>query len=158
AERYNLETIGDLKQVEDQITAGFTLEFNDRQDGYQGMKEVYDLNLGEVRTMDPGLRQGAIKDGSVDIIDAYATSGYMVDLNLKVLEDPENLFPPYQGAPLMRQETLDRYPEIKDALNQLGGKITGDKMRQMNYEVDYEDRSPEEVAREYLVSEGLIEE
>ncbi|MGP4075204.1 ABC transporter permease/substrate-binding protein [Halobacillus sp. K22] len=158
AERYNLETIGDLKQVEDQITAGFTLEFNDRQDGYQGMKEVYDLNLGEVRTMDPGLRQGAIKDGEVDIIDAYATSGYMVDLNLKVLEDPENLFPPYQGAPLMRQETLDRYPEVQDALNQLGGKITGDKMRQMNYQVDFEDRSPEEVAREYLVNEGLIEE
>ncbi|MGP4059944.1 ABC transporter permease/substrate-binding protein [Halobacillus sp. H74] len=158
AEQYELETIGDLKRVEDQITAGFTLEFNDRQDGYQGMKEVYDLNLGEVRTMDPGLRQGAISSGDVDVIDAYATAGYMVDLNLKVLEDPENLFPPYQGAPLMRQETLDRYPEIEDVLNQLGGKITGDQMREMNYAVDFEDRSPEEVAREFLIEEGLIEE
>ncbi|MYL28448.1 ABC transporter permease subunit [Halobacillus halophilus] len=158
ADQYGLESIGDLKQVEDQLTAGFTLEFNDRQDGYQGMKEVYNLDLGEVRTMDPGLRQGAISNGEVDIIDAYATAGYMVDLNLKVLEDPENLFPPYQGAPLMRQETLDQYPEIEGALNQLGGKITGDEMREMNYEVDFEDRSPETVAREYLVEEGLIEE
>ncbi|MGR9050042.1 ABC transporter permease/substrate-binding protein [Halobacillus faecis] len=158
AEQYDLETIGDLKPVEDQITAGFTLEFNDRQDGYQGMKEIYNLNLGEVRTMDPGLRQGAIESGEVDIIDAYATDSYMVDLNLKVLKDPENLFPPYQGAPLMRQETLDQYPELEDVLNQLGGKITGDKMREMNYQVDFEDRDPEEVAREYLVSEGLIDE
>lgn len=158
AERYNLETIGDLQPVQDQLTAGFTLEFKDRQDGYQGMKELYNLNLGEVKTMDPGVRQTAITTGEVDIIDAYATAGYMVDLNLKVLEDPKNLFPPYQGAPLMRQETLDRYPELEDVLNQLGGKITGDQMREMNYQVDFEDRSPREVAQEYLVSEGLIEE
>ncbi|MCA0969017.1 ABC transporter permease/substrate-binding protein [Halobacillus litoralis] len=157
ADRYSLETIGDLRQIQDQITAGFTLEFNDRQDGYQGMKEIYNLNL-DVRTMDPGVRQQAITSGEVDVIDAYATAGYMVDLNLKVLEDPENLFPPYQGAPLMRQETLDRYPELESILNQLGGKITGDQMREMNYQVDFEDRSPEAVAREYLVNEGLIDE
>ncbi|UOR12593.1 ABC transporter permease/substrate-binding protein [Halobacillus amylolyticus] len=158
AEQYNLETIGDLKPIENQITAGFTLEFKDRQDGYQGMKEVYNLNFGEVITMDPGLRQGAISSGEVDVIDAYATAGYMIDLNLKVLEDPKNLFPPYQGAPLMRQETLNKYPQLADVLNQLGGKITGDQMRQMNYEVSFEDRDPAKVAREYLVSEGLLEE
>ncbi|RWZ60377.1 ABC transporter permease/substrate-binding protein [Halobacillus fulvus] len=158
AEQYDLESIGDLRPVQDQITAGFTLEFNDRQDGYQGMKEVYNLDLGEVVTMDPGLRQGAISSGEVDVIDAYATDSYMVELNLTVLEDPENLFPPYQGAPLMLQETLDQYPELEEILNQLGGMITGDQMREMNYQVDYEDRDPADVAREFLVSEGLIEE
>ncbi|WP_079530013.1 ABC transporter permease/substrate-binding protein [Halobacillus hunanensis] len=158
AERYNLETIGDLKRIEEQISAGFTLEFKDREDGYQGMKEVYNLNFGEVITMDPGLRQGAISSGEVDIIDAYATAGYMIELNLKVLDDPKHLFPPYQGAPLMRQETLDQYPQLADVLNQLAGKITGDQMRQMNYEVSFEDRDPEKVAREYLISEGLLEE
>ncbi|MFQ3543215.1 ABC transporter permease/substrate-binding protein [Halobacillus rhizosphaerae] len=156
ADKYNLKSIGDLKAVEDQITAGFTLEFKDRQDGYQGMKKVYNLDLGTVKTMDPGLRQGAISKGDVDVIDAYATAGYMVDLDLKVLDDPKHLFPPYQGAPLMRKETLDKYPEIKDVLNQLGGKINGDKMREMNYEVDFEDRDPEAVAREFLEKEGLL--
>ncbi|SDI99709.1 ABC transporter permease/substrate-binding protein [Salimicrobium halophilum] len=158
AEQHDLETIGDLAPIDDQVTAGFTLEFNDRQDGYQGMKELYNLEFGEVKTMDPGLRQGAIENGEVDIIDAYATDSYMVELNLKVLEDPENLFPPYQGAPLMRQETLDQYPEIEEVLNQLGGKITGDQMREMNYQVDYEDRDPAEVAREFLIEEGLLNE
>lgn len=157
AERYNLETIGDLQPVQDQITAGFTLEFKDRQDGYQGMKELYNLNLGEIKTMDPGVRQQAIATGDVDVIDAYATAGYMVDLNLKVLDDPKNLFPPYQGAPLMKQETLNQYPELEDILNQLGGKITGDQMRKMNYQVDFEDRSPEAVAREYLIEQSLID-
>ncbi|WP_431799246.1 ABC transporter permease/substrate-binding protein [Halobacillus andaensis] len=158
AEQYDLETIGDLRSVQDEITAGFTLEFNDRQDGYQGMKEVYGLDLAEVETMDPGLRQGAIENGDVDIIDAYATDSYMIDLDLTVLDDPENLFPPYQGAPLLREETLDQHPEIEDALNQLSGQITDDEMREMNYDVDFEDRDPEEVAREYLTENGLIEE
>ncbi|GGF10160.1 glycine/betaine ABC transporter permease [Halobacillus andaensis] len=158
AEQYDLETIGDLRAVEDEITAGFTLEFNDRQDGYQGMKELYGLDLGEVRTMDAGLRQGAIESGEVDIIDAYATDSYMIDLDLTVLDDPENLFPPYQGAPLMREETLEQYPEIEDALNQLSGQISDDEMREMNYQVDFDDRDPEEVAREYLTDNGFLEE
>ncbi|WP_102335876.1 ABC transporter permease/substrate-binding protein [Salimicrobium jeotgali] len=157
AKENNLETIGDLASIDDEVTAGFTLEFNDREDGYQGMKELYNLEFGEVKTMDPGLRQGAIKNGEVDIIDAYATDSYMVELNLTTLDDPKNLFPPYQGAPLMRQETLEKYPELEDVLNKLGGKITEDQMREMNYEVDVKDRAPSEVAKDYLVEEGLLD-
>lgn len=158
ADQYDLETIGDLEAYQDNLTAGFTLEFNDRYDGYVGMQEVYDINFSDVKTMDPGLRQGAIESGEVDVIDAYATDSYMVELKLVTLEDPENLFPPYQGAPLMREDTLEQYPELEDILNQLSGKITDQEMREMNYLVDYEDASAEDVARDYLVEEDLLPE
>lgn len=157
AERYNLETMEDIKQVEEQLAAGFTLEFKDRYDGYVGIKDVYDLNISDVNTMDPGLRQEAIISGEVDIIDAYATDSYMEELGLVALEDTKNLFPPYQGAPLLRTETLEAYPELERILNQLGGKITDEQMRKMNYLVDYEDQSPEKVAKEFLLEQGLIE-
>ncbi len=157
AEGNDLQTISDLKSIDDEITAGFTLEFNDREDGYQGIRELYGIEFGEVRTMEPGIRQGAIENGQVDLIDAYSTDSYMVELDLIALEDDKNLFPPYQGAPLMRQETLDRYPELEDILNQLAGKITDEQMREMNYQVDYEEKSYEEVARNYLQDEGLID-
>lgn len=157
AREHNLEEIGDLKQIEDETVAGFTLEFNDRYDGYVGMQDVYNLDIADVRTMEPGIRQGAIENGDVDIIDAYATDSYMIELELVTLDDPENLFPPYQGAPLMRNETLDQYPELEEILNQLGGRITDEEMREMNYLVDYEDRSANEVAREYLKAQGLID-
>ncbi|MBP2077765.1 ABC transporter permease/substrate-binding protein [Oceanobacillus polygoni] len=156
AERYDLEEIGDLKQIENEITAGFTLEFNDRYDGYVGMQEVYNLQIADVKTMEPGIRESALSNGEVDIIDAYATDSYMVELDLVTLSDPENLFPPYQGAPLLREDTLEEYPVLRDILNQLSGKITDDEMREMNYQVDYEDESAEIVAREYLIREGLI--
>ncbi|WP_100010858.1 ABC transporter permease/substrate-binding protein [Lentibacillus sediminis] len=157
AEEYNLEEIGDLKPIEDEITAGFTLEFTNRYDGYVGMQEVYNLDIDNIRTMEPGIREQALANGEVDVIDAYATDSYMVELGLVTLDDPENLFPPYQGAPLMREETLEKYPELEGILNQLGGKITDQEMRQMNYQVDYEGRTPNEVAREYLINEGLLE-
>lgn len=156
AEKHNLTTIGDLNKVEDDITAGFTLEFKDRYDGYVGMQDIYNLDIATVKTMEPGIRQGALSNGNVDIIDAYATDSYMVELDLVTLDDPKNLFPPYQGAPLLRKDTLEEYPELKEILNQLGGKITDNQMRQMNYQVDYDDKSPELVAREFLVEQGLL--
>ncbi|MFB4169114.1 ABC transporter permease/substrate-binding protein [Virgibacillus sp. JSM 102003] len=157
ANKHNLKSIGDLNKIENDITAGFTLEFKDRYDGYVGMQEVYNLDIANVKTMEPGIRQDALANGEVDVIDAYATSSYMIEQNLVTLNDPKNLFPPYQGAPLMRQDTLEKYPELEKILNKLGGKITDNQMRQMNYQVDYEDRPPETVAREYLVEQGLIE-
>ncbi|SDJ70093.1 ABC transporter permease/substrate-binding protein [Sediminibacillus albus] len=154
---HNLETISDLNAIEDEVTAGFTLEFNDREDGYKGIQELYGIEFGEVRTMEPGIRQEAIDSGQVDIIDAYSTDSYMVELNLTTLADDQNLFPPYQGAPLMRQETLDKYPELEGILNQLAGKITDEQMREMNYRVDYEGESHEQVARDFLENEGLLD-
>ncbi|GAA5415216.1 hypothetical protein Pryu01_00240 [Paraliobacillus ryukyuensis] len=156
AEENNLTSIADLQAIDDDMTAGFTLEFKDREDGYVGIQDKYGISFGEIKTMDPGVRQQAIKNDEVDVIDAYSTEAYMVELGLVSLEDTENVFPPYQGAPLMRQETLDNYPELESILNQLAGLITNEQMREMNYQVDYEDKQPEEVARNFLTEQGLL--
>ncbi|WP_079709556.1 ABC transporter permease/substrate-binding protein [Paraliobacillus ryukyuensis] len=156
AEKNNLTSIADLQAIDDDMTAGFTLEFKDREDGYVGIQDKYGISFGEIKTMDPGVRQQAIKNDEVDVIDAYSTEAYMVELGLVSLEDTENVFPPYQGAPLMRQETLDNYPELESILNQLAGLITNEQMREMNYQVDYEDKQPEEVARNFLTEQGLL--
>lgn len=156
AAKYDLEEIGDLKKVEDEVTAGFTLEFKDRHDGYAGMQDVYHLDFRHLKTMEPGIRQEALARGEADIIDGYATDSYMVELNLVTLNDPENLFPPYQGAPLLRKDTLKKYPELEAILNQLGGRITDAEMRDMNYQVDYEDKPPQKVAEQFLIDKGLL--
>lgn len=157
ADQYNLQTMEDIKQVEEQLIAGFTLEFKDRYDGYVGMQDVYELDIADVNTMDPGLRQEAITSGEVHLIDAYATDSYMEELGLVALEDTKSLFPPYQGAPLLRNDTLKKHPGLERVLNQLGGKITDQQMREMNYLVDYEDQSPEKVAKDFLTDQGLLQ-
>lgn len=157
AKDHNLKAISDLKSIESSLKAGFTLEFSDREDGYKGIQKLYGLNLPSLITMEPKLRYGAIESGEINLVDAYSTDSELQRYKLVVLEDDKNLFPPYQGAPLLKSETAEKYPEIVDALNKLAGKITDDEMRKMNYQVNVEGKSAAETARDYLMEAGLLE-
>ena len=155
AESENLTKISDLKKVNHPLKAGFTLEFNDREDGNKGLQSMYGLQL-DVATMEPALRYQAIQSGDIQVTDAYSTDAEISRYQLKVLEDDKQLFPPYQGAPLMKQELLKKHPELEGILNQLAGKISEEEMSQMNFEVGANGRPAEEVAREYLVKVNLL--
>lgn len=155
-DEHELETISDLSRVIDEIRAGFTLEFSDREDGYLGLQDTYGFAFNSVQTMEPALRYNAIERGDINLIDAYSTDAEIEFYNLYVLEDDLDHFPPYQGAPLLKQETLDEYPELEDILNQLEGQITDDDMRRMNYEVTFEDADANQVARDFLEEIGLL--
>ena len=150
-----LQSISDLHKVQSSAVAGFSLEFKDREDGDIGLQKLYGLHL-DVKTMEPALRYEAIKNGGVQIVEAFSTDSKVITYKLKVLEDDKELFPPYQAAPLLSQKTLETYPQLENILNQLAGKISTEEMTQMNYAVDVEGRSAEEVAREYLEQENLL--
>ncbi|MGN1385970.1 MAG: osmoprotectant update ABC transporter permease/substrate-binding subunit OpuFB [Bacillus sp. (in: firmicutes)] len=156
AEMYDLQAISDLKAIQDTIKAGFTMEFNDRNDGYVGIQKLYDIHLPNVTTMEPKLRYTAIEEGDINLLDAYSTDSEIRQYNLTVLEDDLQLFPPYQGAPLLREETLEEYPEIAETLNKLAGQITDDEMREMNYQVHVEGKQAADVARRFLQKAGLL--
>ncbi|MBS8081578.1 ABC transporter permease/substrate-binding protein [Streptococcus suis] len=155
AQKNGIEKISDLAKVQQTAVAGFSLEFNDREDGNIGLKNLYNLQLN-VKTMEPALRYEAIKSGNVQIIEAYSTDSKVVTYNLKILEDDKRLFPPYQAAPLLSKETLEKYPELDQVLGALAGKISTEEMTQMNYAVDVEGKSAEQVAREYLEKGNLL--
>ncbi|HEM3697900.1 TPA: ABC transporter permease/substrate-binding protein [Streptococcus suis] len=155
AQKNSIEKISDLAKVQQTAVAGFSLEFNDREDGNIGLKNLYNLQLN-VKTMEPALRYEAIKSGNVQIIEAYSTDSKVVTYKLKILEDDKQLFPPYQAAPLLSKETLEKYPELEQVLGVLAGKISTEEMTRMNYAVDVEGKSAEQVAREYLKKENLL--
>jgi len=156
ADTYHLQTISDIKPIQESIKAGFTLEFNDREDGYLGIQKRYGITLSNITTMEPKLRYQAIESGNIDLLDAYSTDSEIRQYNLQVLTDDQQLFPPYQGTPLLRKETLEKYPEIETALNKLANQITDDEMREMNYQVNVEGQNIKDVAREYLIKAGLL--
>ncbi|UPW84858.1 ABC transporter permease/substrate-binding protein [Lysinibacillus sp. Ag94] len=156
ADTYDLQTISDIKPIQEKIKVGFTLEFNDREDGYLGIQKRYGITLSNITTMEPKLRYQAIESGNIDLLDAYSTDSEIRQYHLQVLADDQQLFPPYQGAPLLRKETLEKYPEIETALNKLSNQITDDEMREMNYRVNVKGQNIEEVARDYLTKAGLL--
>jgi len=155
-EKYHPKTISDLKKISSNLVLGSTMEFTERPDGYPGLKKTYDIEFKSVKGMDSGLRYPAIEKGDVDVIDAFSTDGMLEAYNLTVLKDDKNFFPPYYAAPLVRDDTLKKYPELKVVLNKLAGQIDDETMRQLNYKVDKLGEDPKTVADDFLKSKGLI--
>jgi osmoprotectant transport system substrate-binding protein len=105
--------------------------------------------------MDLGLLTRALKDHQVDLIAGNMTDGLIPALDLAVLDDDKHYFPPYEAVPVVREQTLDEHPEVRAALDELGGKISDAEMRRLNYAVDGQKRDVKEVAKEFLRSKGL---
>jgi osmoprotectant transport system permease protein len=156
AQQYNLNTISDLAKVSGSMIMGPTIEFPNREDGLIGLSETYNLNFKEVKAVDGGLRYTALDNHKSDVIDAFSTDGLIEEFGLKVLEDDKNFFPPYYAVPIIKAETLKEHPELEEALNSLAGKLTDDKMRELNFKVDSLKQSPAKVAKEFLQQEGII--
>lgn len=160
ADKYNLEKVSDLVPVANQLTFGaeqsfFTLEGSMK---YNPFVEFYGLNFKDSIPVDQGLKYTAIENGSFDVTVVYATDGLNRKVGLKVLEDDRSFFPDYNGAFLVRNDLIEKYPELESILNELSGAISTEQMAELTYQVDVEGRSVDDVAKEFLVNLDLIEE
>ncbi|MGI5901559.1 MAG: glycine betaine ABC transporter substrate-binding protein [Desulfitobacteriia bacterium] len=156
AEKYNLKTFSDLARESEKLILGCDFEFIDRADGYPGLQRVYNMNFKEVKGMDHGIKYRSQKEKQVDVIDAFATDGQLKVHDLVILEDDKEFFPPYHGLPIIRQDTLEQYPELEEVLKLLAGIVDDSTMQELNALVDEEGMKAETVARDFLVSKGLI--
>jgi osmoprotectant transport system permease protein len=151
AERLGIRKISDLRPHLGQIRPGFGPEFMNRPDGYPGLIRAYGLEFAHApREMDRNLLYQALANNSLDLAAGDSTDGRIAAFNLVQLDDDRRYFPPYEAVPLVREETLERFPQLRDVLNLLGGKIDAVAMRQLNREVDEQKKDPEEVARSFL--------
>jgi len=156
ARRLGLKTISQAAAYAPQWHAGFGYEFMERPDGYKGLAATYGLRFAAPpRIMDLGLLARALKDKQIDLAAGNTTDGLIPALDLFVLEDDKHYFPPYEAVPIIREQTLAEHPEVKQALNELAGKISDPEMRRLNYEVDGQKRDVKEVVREFLRGKGL---
>ncbi|MDR5658656.1 glycine betaine ABC transporter substrate-binding protein [Serpentinicella sp. ANB-PHB4] len=156
ANELGLETFSDLLEHDQDMILGATFEFLERSDGYPGLQQHYGFEFADTRGFDPGLTYSSVRNGHVDVIDGFSTDGRIPAFNLVPLEDDQNFFPPYYAAPLINGESLGAHPEIGEALSLLENQISEEEMANMNYQIDEEGRTEEQVAREFLQSKGII--
>jgi osmoprotectant transport system substrate-binding protein len=158
ARRFNVKTLSQAAAFAPQWRAGFGYEFMERPDGYRGLVATYGLHFAEQpRVMDLGLLARALKDHQIDLAGGNTTDGLIPVLGLFVLEDDRHYFPPYEAVPVIRQQTLQQYPEVAKVLAQLSGKISDDEMQRLNYAVEGQHRDATEVAHEFLKSKNLVQ-
>lgn len=156
AEKNGIKTFTDLVKQAPNMTLVCEPEFLERADGYKGLETAYGLHFKSTKGMDAGLTYNAVKTGNADVNDAFATDGRIAAFNLVSLTDDKHFFPPYYAAPVVRDDTLKKHPEIADALNLLAGKLSDETMQQLNAKVDVDKQDPKDVASEWLKSQGFI--
>ena len=158
AEELGVTKISDLAPISGDLTIGTEAEASVREDGVPGLEKAYGFEFDDVTTLDPGLMYTAVDEKQVDVITAYSTDGRIKSMDLVLLEDDLEFFPPYDAAPVVRMETLEESPEIRDVLNQLAGKIDDARMTEMNNLADGEGMEHPDIVREFLIEVGIVEE
>ncbi|KAM3093469.1 glycine betaine ABC transporter substrate-binding protein [Phormidesmis sp. 146-35] len=151
ARKLGVQTLSEAAKYTPEWQAGFGFEFLNREDGFPGLSKTYGLKFkGQPKVMDLGLLYRALTEKQVDLVAGNSTDGLIPTLDLAVLKDDKQYFPPYEAAAIVRQEILQKHPELRQALNDLGGKITEQKMQQLNYRVDGKKEDVKQVVREFL--------
>ena len=157
ASELGVSKVSELSSKASGLILGTDLEFADRSDGLPALKESYGgFDFDEVKSLDPGLLYSGLETGDIDVTTGYGTDGQIAALDLVVLEDDQKFWPPYPIAPFVRQETLDANPEIADLLNSVTALLDDQTMSTLNWEVAGNSREPDEVARDFLESQGLL--
>jgi osmoprotectant transport system substrate-binding protein len=158
---YDAKTYSELVEASksEDIVFGAPHAFYERPgDGYDAMVEEYPFEFSGEESLDPNVMYEAVKQGDVDVITAFTTDGRIERFDLNITTDDKGFFPKYDAVPLVRQETLEAYPELEDVLNEIAGKISLEDMQKMNARVDIDQEKPEDVARDFLIEKGLIKE
>ncbi|MCL2663525.1 MAG: hypothetical protein FWE83_09395 [Oscillospiraceae bacterium] len=156
ASEYNLHTLSDLARVSSNFAFGGNSEFLSRFDGLPNLKRLYNMSFAEEKIINGFARYNAIADNEIQVVEAFSTDGILLDFDLVVLEDDLGFFSPYQAAIIIRNETVEAYPELINVLQMLSGVLTDEIMRGLNYKVDILGELPRDVAEEFLRENNFI--
>jgi osmoprotectant transport system substrate-binding protein len=130
-------------------------EFINRDDGLPGLEKTYDMKYSKVVELDFNLVYSQMGK-KCTFGEATTTDGRIISEDLRILDDDKNFFVEYRGAVTMRQETLDKYPALKEILGAISKKLTNEEVTELNSKVDVEGEEPQDVAKEWLEDNDLI--
>lgn len=153
ADKYSLKSIGDLKGKN--LVAGGSSEFKVRTAGLKGMKEKYDVDFKDYKTLDAGgpLSIKALENNQIQVTDLFTTQAVIKDKGWVQLDDPEHILPPNNIVPLIR--TDHKSDDIAATLNAVDAKLTTDALTDLVKRIDVGKESADAVAKDWLSKNPL---
>ena len=147
---------GEVKLITSQL-------FAEKEQGLLGLEKAYGFKLqpSQLILLPHGNTAETLKalasgtDG-VNVALAYATDGSLVDLALRIIEDPKSIPPVYEPSTIIRKEVLDKYPEVKEIVEEVFALLTKENLQEMNKAVIVDGKSPKDVAKEFLTENKLL--
>ncbi len=154
SDEYGITNISELQANADKLRFASQGEFDERDDGIPGLTKVYGpFNWKSSKIYDNGLKFEVVENDEADVSPAYTTEARLTETDKFVLlEDDKQMWPPYNLAPIVRNEVLDQYPEIADVLNAVSAKLDTETVTQLNAKVDIDLEEYEDVAKEFFES------
>jgi osmoprotectant transport system substrate-binding protein len=159
SDEQGITTISQLAEVVGELIISAPADFPEREDGLLGLQRVYGAGFADVEVLPvaPGLKYQALLDDQAQVVLAFGTDGQIAGYDLVVLEDDLGLWPPYNVAPVVRQEVLETYPDVEGRFNEVTLSLTGEVLSGLNWRVDGDDKEePSDVAESYLTENGFI--
>ena len=163
AQKTGVKTLSDYAELVHkdpaQAAACLETEFNVRRDGFPGLAAKYgfEATAPPIAILQTGIIYQATAVGAqCKFGEVFTTDGRIKGLNLQLVEDDKHFFPVYSAAVEIRKELVDAHPEIREVVKPLETLLTNDVMLDLNAEVDVDGKDPAVVARDFLVSKGLV--
>jgi osmoprotectant transport system permease protein len=156
AQNKNITTFSELAQKSNGFIFGAEFDFFEREDGFTGLNKVYPFNFKNEVELDINLKFQALENHTVDVINAFSTDSRIRQMNLRLLKDDKQFFLAYQAGIVIRNETSQKYPELNRLIKRLENTISDSAMLQLNYQVEIEKKSSNEIAANFLKQHKLL--
>ncbi|MCI6813211.1 MAG: glycine betaine ABC transporter substrate-binding protein [Lachnospiraceae bacterium] len=157
ADEYGLTKTSDLAAVSDKLVFGGNPDYLERKDGFDLVCETYGLKFKAVKDIDIALKYAAMESGDIDVTNGSTTDAQLGREDVVVLEDDKKLQVNYLCSTVVRNEALEQFPGLQEAIEKLDGCLTDKEMAGLNYAVEVEGKNEAEVARDYLITKGIIQ-
>ncbi|MDO4649855.1 MAG: glycine betaine ABC transporter substrate-binding protein [Eubacteriales bacterium] len=154
SDELGITTISELQAHASEVRFASQGEFDEREDGIPGLEKAYGpFAWKSTKVYDNGLKYSVVENDEADASPAYTTEGQLSQTDKFVLlEDDKHVWPPYNLAPIVRNNVLDEHPEIADVLNKVSASLDTATVTKLNARVDVDKEEYEDVALDYYNS------
>ena len=154
AKKLHIQTISDLQAHANNLRFASQGEFDERDDGLPGLEKTYGpFKWKSSNVYDNSLKYSILANNQADVSPTYTTEGQLINTNqFTLLEDDKHFWPPYNVAPVVRDDVLAKYPDVASILNHVSATLDTKTVTQLNAKVDVDGQDYTKVAKAYYES------
>ena len=119
------------------------------------INKTYNLDFS-YKIIDQAILYFSLSNDVVDLVNGFSTDSKIIKYDLTILKDDKKALPSYVSAPIVREEVIQKFPQVVLELKKLDGKITNQKIKQLNYLADEKKQKVYDIAYAFLKSEKLL--
>ncbi|MGO1247660.1 MAG: glycine betaine ABC transporter substrate-binding protein OsmF [Oceanisphaera sp.] len=166
ADNKQLQTMSDFGRYISQggeIKLAASAEFVSSPAVLPAFQQTYDFTLDDSQLLvlaggntAATIKAAALQTDNTNAAMVYGTDGAIASVGLVVMEDDKGVQPVYAPAPIVREQTLQAYPEIDTILAPIFQSLDVKTLQQLNSRIAIGGESPQAVAKSYLSDKGFL--